>query len=66
MIRVNDMFNVEWKEGMTVRGVLDSLGWDYALITVSVDGEHVPPTAYDHVPVPDGAVVQAIHIAHGG
>ncbi len=66
MIRVNDMFDVAWYEGMTVQGVLDALGWDYALIAVSVNEVFVHPDLYSRHSVPDGAQVKAIHIAHGG
>jgi len=66
MIVVNARETVEWREGITVRGVLDALGWDYALITVTVNGAFVPPEEFDVHCVPDGARVQAIHIAHGG
>lgn len=66
MIRVNDLFDVPWREEMTVQGVLDALGWDYALIAVSVNDQFVHPDHYARFPVPDGADVRAIHIAHGG
>lgn len=66
MIRVNDLFDVPWQEGLTVQGVLDFLGWDYALITVTVNEFYVPPDEYSAHLVPDHADLRAIHIAHGG
>ena len=65
MIRVNDN-EVDWREGMTVADALAAMGYDYSLITVSVDGKLVPPDDHDTYPVPDGADIRAIHILHGG
>jgi sulfur carrier protein len=66
MVVVNGRDKVDWKPGLTVRGVLDALGWDYALITVSVNGDLVAPERFESHEVPDQADVRAIHIAHGG
>ncbi|MBM4354193.1 MAG: sulfur carrier protein ThiS [Deltaproteobacteria bacterium] len=66
MITVNDSQTVEWTAGLTVAGLLKALGWDYALIAVTIDGQFVAPEDFDSRPVPDGSAVQAIHIAHGG
>ncbi len=66
MVTVNHRDRVTWNEGMTVQDVLDAMGYDYALITVWVNGELVSPGDYGSYPVPDGADVQAIHLAHGG
>jgi len=65
VIVVNDR-RVEWREGMTVRGVLDEMGYDFPLITVTVDGEFVPADDYETRAVPDGADVRVIHLHHGG
>jgi thiamine biosynthesis protein ThiS len=66
MITVNNRDKVEWREGMTAQDVLDALGYDYALITVTVDGALVPEDDYRAHPVPDGAEVTVFHLAHGG
>jgi thiamine biosynthesis protein ThiS len=66
MITVNGNQSVEWTEGLTVGAVLRSLGWDYVLIAVTLDGEFVAPEDFESRLVPDGASLQAIHIAHGG
>jgi len=66
MITVNGNRKVTWREGMTVAALLAELEWSYALITVTVNGEFVPRDDYHAHAVPDEAVVQAIHIAHGG
>ena len=66
MITVNDMHKLEWKEGMTVADIMEELGYNYALITTTVNDEYVDPDSYDTYEVPDEADVKAIHIAHGG
>lgn len=66
MVVVNGNRQVEWHPGLTVKEVLDALGWDYALITVTVDGRFVPADDYTSFPIPDAADVRVIHIAHGG
>lgn len=66
MILVNDRDKVDHKPGMTVADVLAALGYDYALIVVTVNGVFVPTDDYATAPVPDGADLKAIHIAHGG
>ncbi len=66
MISVNGNLSVPWTEGLTVGGVLQALGWDYVLIAVSIDGVFVAPEDFDSRLVPDGASIEAIHIAHGG
>ncbi|MFH1532528.1 MAG: sulfur carrier protein ThiS [Pseudomonadota bacterium] len=66
MIIVNQRDRIEWRAGMTVRDVMHAMEWDYVLIVVSVNGEHVEPDDYDTSPVPDDADVRIIHIAHGG
>ena len=66
MILVNDRDRVEWKEGMTVQDLLDTMGYDYALITVTVNEEVIVEEDYSHFKVPDGAEVGVFHLAHGG
>jgi thiamine biosynthesis protein ThiS len=66
MLIINDRDRVEWREGLTVRGVLEAMGYDYVLITVSVNGELVPEDEYDSRLVPDAAEVTVFHLAHGG
>lgn len=66
MLTINDRDRIDWREGLTVRGVLDAMGYDYALITVTVNGELVPEEDYDHRMVPDAAEITIFHLAHGG
>ncbi len=66
MIRVNDLHNIPWREGITVQDILDHLRYSYALITVTVNGDLVEPEFYATATVPDGAAVTVFHLAHGG
>lgn len=66
MLLVNDRDRVEWRDGMTVRDLLEVLGYDYALMTVTVDGELVPEEEYPIRTLRDGAEVVVFHLAHGG
>ena len=66
MITVNNRDQVEWRDGITVQGVLDAMGYDYALITVTVNGDCVAADDYAHTKVPNAAQVIVFHLAHGG
>lgn len=66
MLIVNDRDRIEWKEGMTVQDVLDILNYDYALMTVTVDGVLVPEDEYSIHVLTDGASLAVFHLAHGG
>ena len=66
MIIINNRDKIEWQENMTVTSLLHKLGYDYALITVTVNDELVPEDDYATHPVPDNAMVTVFHLAHGG
>jgi len=66
VVLVNDRDRVEWQEGMTVQRLLDALGYDYPLITTTVNGALVAQEDYASCPVPDEANVTIFHLAHGG
>jgi thiamine biosynthesis protein ThiS len=66
MIVVNKRDKVDWHAEMTVRDVLNAMGYSYILITVSVNGTVVPDEDYDTCHVPDDADVDVFHLAHGG
>ena len=63
---VNDRDRVAWREGMTVQDLLDTMGYSYALITVTVDDHLVAEHDYAHHQLPAGARVTVFHLAHGG
>jgi thiamine biosynthesis protein ThiS len=66
MVTVNSRDQVPWRDGLTVQDVLDAMRYNYALITVHVNGELVERDDFATTLVPDGADLQAIHLAHGG
>jgi len=66
MLIVNDRDRVEWKAGMTVQDLLDILRYDFALMTVTVNGTLIPEDEYSWRTIPDGARVAVFHLAHGG
>jgi sulfur carrier protein len=66
MIRVNDKFEIEWEEGLTVTRLLEQLRFSFPLIIVSVDGVLVPKDEYATRQVPDGAQVKVLHLVAGG
>lgn len=66
MLTVNNRDKIDWREGITVTDVLDAMGYEYSLITVTVNGELVPHEDYDSYNVPDNAEVTVFHLAHGG
>ncbi len=66
MILVNEKFEVEWEEGMTVNRLLARLGFSFPLIIVSIDGLLVPKDEFATRLVPDGAQVKVLHMTAGG
>jgi len=66
MIRVNNKFEIEWHDGMTVEQLLEQLKFSFPLIIVSVDGVLVPKDEYATRQIPDGAQVKVLHMTAGG
>ena len=66
MIRVNGKREVPWREGMTVRDVLDACRYTFPLVVISIDGEVVPRNDYDTRLVDDSAAVKVMHLISGG
>jgi thiamine biosynthesis protein ThiS len=66
MLTINQRDRIEWHDGMTVRDVLDAMGYSYVLITVTVDGQLVEAEEYERFRVPDEAQITVFHLAHGG
>lgn len=65
MIKVNGD-SMEWSPEMTVEDVIREKNYLFPLLVVRVNGELVPRDRYDSVTVPDGAVVDVIHLMSGG
>jgi len=66
MIRVNDKFDVEWQEGMTVNSILRICNFTFPMIVVSVNGKVVPKNEYGTREVEDGDEVKVMHLIAGG
>jgi thiamine biosynthesis protein ThiS len=66
MIRVNDKWDVAWRDGMTVRDLLTACSFTHHAIVVSVNGMVVPPADYTTQPVADGDHVRVVHVIGGG
>ena len=56
----------DWVENETVSMLLKRLNFIYPMIIVKVNGVVVPRTSYGDVAVPDGAVLDIMHIESGG
>ena len=57
---------MEWKEGMTVRDVINEKRYVFPLLAVWIDNSSVPRDKFDTTRVPDGSNVQIIHMISGG
>jgi len=66
MIRVNDKFDVEWREGMMVSSILEVLKFTFPMIVVSVNGKIVPRSEYGTTTIEDHDEVKVIHLIAGG
>ncbi len=65
MIRVNGD-PLEWREGMTVQDVLNAKNFTFRMLAVWIDERAVPRGEFARTRVPDGAVVQVLHMISGG
>ena len=66
MIRVNDKWDIPWRQGMRIEDLLESCGFSHHHLVVSVNGKLVPPGEYTSHPVADGDRVRVVHIIGGG
>ena len=65
MITVNGD-TLAWHEGMTVRDVLTAKRYTFRMLVVRINGTVIPKTGFDIAVIPDGAVVDVIHLISGG
>lgn len=65
MITVNG-HKIDWREGMTIRDILNTMRYTFRMLVIKVDGKLVPKTDYDTFTVADGAEVHVIHLISGG
>lgn len=66
MIRVNDRWDIDWRQGMTVQEVLAACRFTYQHVVVSLNGALVPAEEYGRQLVADGDHVRVIHVIAGG
>jgi sulfur carrier protein len=57
---------LDWHEGLTVREVLDTLGYNFPSVLVRVNGGIVKRKEWDNSIVPDEADVEVRPIVAGG
>lgn len=57
---------LDWQPEMTVQDVLDAKSYTFRMIGVWVNDEPIPKGEFGSFVIPDGAVVQAIHMVSGG
>ena len=57
---------LEWHQGLTVRNVLDTLGYNFPSVLVRVNGTIVRRKAWESTIVPDEAEVEIRPIIAGG
>jgi thiamine biosynthesis protein ThiS len=57
---------LEWHEGLTVRDVLDMLGYNFPSVLVRVNGNIVRRKSWEATVVPDEAEVEVRPIVAGG
>ena len=66
MIRVNDKWELAWRQAMTVQDVLQACDFTHHHIVVSIDNILVPPAEYSARTVVDGDQVRVVHVIGGG
>lgn len=68
MIKVNDA-EMEWKEGMTVKSLLETMEYTeyhFPVLVVSLNGNHVSQDAFDETPIADGDEIKVFLPLAGG
>jgi sulfur carrier protein len=65
MLLVNEE-PLDWHEGMTVRDILRARNYRFPMLIIHINDVLVQKQHYDSTTVPDGAVVQVIHLISGG
>ena len=65
MIHVNGD-PLDWIPGMTVSDVLKIKNYCFPMLVVTIGNLHVQPSEYKTTVIPDGALVQVIHLISGG
>lgn len=65
MLTVNGK-EIEWSEGLSISDLFKIMGYEYALIVVSVNNTTIHKDNYDTFKIEDNSVINMMHICHGG
>lgn len=65
MIKVNGE-PVKYTKNMTVTDVIVAKKFAFPVLIVKIDGVYIPRENYDVTPVPDGSLLDIIHLVGGG
>lgn len=66
MIIINNRDKIHWEKDMTIEDIFTKMGYDYALITVTVNDEFIDENDYSTYKLEDNDNVNVFHLAHGG
>jgi len=55
-----------WREGLTVADLLKECNYNFPMIVVKINGNLIKRDRYKDSLIPDGAIVEAIHLVSGG
>jgi sulfur carrier protein len=64
-IEVNGQI-LDWNEGLTIRDVLQKMRYTFRMLVIKINGSLVKKADYDTTLVPEGAIVEVIHMISGG
>jgi sulfur carrier protein len=56
----------EFKQGETLTDLLRRMNYVFPLVVVRIGGDVIAKSAYDSTIVPDGAVIEVLHLTSGG
>jgi len=57
---------IDWVEHETITRLLRRMNYSFPLVVVKIDGQVIPKSRYSDTIVPDGSVVEVIHLISGG
>ncbi|NLM44877.1 MAG: sulfur carrier protein ThiS [Clostridiales bacterium] len=65
MIRVNQR-DMDFREGMTVKNLLEDLKYSFPNLIVRINGEYIPRESYEKTVIKDNDDISIIHPIAGG